>query len=92
MAQLIDKIDFKILLEDFQEDLCRDATPETAAATSPIPVAGHCRPTPLQETLKHSQNLPFCIPVGIPGSTPSPQPPMKQNWLEACKLVLLNPD
>ena len=29
--------------------------PRTAAASAPVPTAGHCGPTPLQETLRHVQ-------------------------------------
>ena len=46
-----------------QEDLCQQATPpRTAAACAPDPAAGHCQPTPLPETLKHSQaSLPWSL-------------------------------
>ena len=30
------------------------ATPRSAAPRAPAPAAGHCRPVPLQETLRHS--------------------------------------
>ena len=42
--------------EFLQENLCQQAAPpRTATASAPDPVSGHCQPTPLQETPKHSQ-------------------------------------
>ena len=38
-----------------QKNLYQHAPFRTAAATAPITTASHCWPTPLQETLKHSQ-------------------------------------
>ena len=40
---------------DLQKDLCQTSPPRTVSASDPVPAAGHCWPTPLQETLKHSQ-------------------------------------
>ena len=39
---------------DLQKDLCQASPPKTVSASSPVPAAGHCGPTPLQETLKHT--------------------------------------
>ena len=38
--------------------------PWTAAAGAPVPMAGYCQPTPLQETLKYSQVVLAPSPVG----------------------------
>ena len=44
------------MVELLQKDLCQHAAPpRTAAASVPDPAAGHCQPTPLLDTLKHSQ-------------------------------------
>ena len=39
---------------DLREGLCHLALPSTVVST-PVPVAGHCSPTPLHKTLRHSQ-------------------------------------
>ena len=45
-----------VMAELLQKDLCQHAAPpRTAAASVPDPAAGHCQPTPLPETPKHSQ-------------------------------------
>ena len=47
-----------------QKDLCQHVLPRTTAARAPVPEAGLCYPTPLQETLKHSQEGLILYPVG----------------------------
>ena len=49
---------------DLHEGLCCLALPRTAAVSSPVTVAGHCWPTPLHKTLKHSQVGLTQSPVG----------------------------
>ena len=46
------------------EALHWEASPRTVAASAPVPVVGHCRHMPLQETLKHSQVGLAQSPVG----------------------------
>ena len=50
---------------DLQKDLCQHAPPRTAAASAPVSAIGHCQPTPLQETFKHSQT---CLAQSLVGS------------------------
>ena len=51
-------------IDDLQEDLYGDTSPRTAAAGAPIPMTDHHWPTPLQETLKHSEAGLAQCPVG----------------------------
>ena len=44
------------------------AIPRSAAPRAPAPVAGHCRPMPLQETLKHSKATSGSVSVGSLGA------------------------
>ena len=42
--------------DHLQKDLCQHApAPRTVVVSSPDPMAGHCQPTSLPETLKHIQ-------------------------------------
>ena len=40
-----------------QKDLCQHTAPMTVVLSAPVPMAGHCQPTPLAEMPGHSQAI-----------------------------------
>ena len=54
----------------------------SAAARAPVPVAGHCWPVPLQETLKHSK-------AGLPPSPLVVTAPFPGSWCTQCFVCTL---
>ena len=63
--------DWTELNGSLQEDFA-NTSPRTAAASAPVPETSHCQPTPLQETLTHSQLGLAQLPVGSPLLSPGP--------------------